>query len=242
MPRGVERRCRLPIVESAATGGRTVGALADAQQAEGMKAYMLNQFAFLGIRAPVRRDAVKALLKQPFTQDELLTLAEALWAMPQREFHYTAVDLLAKQHARLTTKALPRLLKLVQRHSWWDTVDGLAGVVGDILLAARAQDADIQRHADAWLLHKNLWVRRIALLHQLGWREQTDAERLFRYALALGGEKEFFIRKAIGWALRDYARTDPVAVGAFLDQHAQQLSGLTVREAGKHLQRAQTDA
>jgi 3-methyladenine DNA glycosylase AlkD len=220
----------------------TLGALADAGQAQGMKAYMLNQFAFLGIRAPVRRDALKALLKQPFTQAELLALAEALWAMPQREFHYTAVDLLAKQHARLDPKALPRLIKLVQRNAWWDTVDGLAGVVGDILLAARTSDTHIQRHADAWLLHKNLWVRRVALLHQLGWREQTDAERLFRYALALGGEKEFFIRKAIGWALRDYARTDPVAVTAFLDLHAQQLSNLTVREAGKHLPRAEGGA
>jgi 3-methyladenine DNA glycosylase AlkD len=230
------------VVEATHQIEAALGALADAQQAEGMRAYMLNQFEFLGIRAPVRRDALKALLKQPFTQDELLALAEALWSMPQREFHYTAVDLLAKQHARLSTKALPRLLKLVQRHSWWDTVDGLAGVVGDILLAARSQDADVQRHADAWLLHKNLWVRRVALLHQLGWRAQTDEERLFRYALALGGEKEFFIRKAIGWALRDYARTDPVAVGTFLDRHAQQLSGLTVREASKHLQRKQTGA
>jgi len=230
------------VVEATHQIEAALGALADAQQAEGMKAYMRNQFEFLGIHAPQRRHAVKDLLKQPFAQEELLALAEALWDLPQRDYHYTAVDLLAKQHARLTTKALPRLLKLVQRHSWWDTVDGLAGVVGDILLAARTQDADIQRHADAWLLHKNLWVRRIALLHQLGWRAQTDAQRLFRYALALGGEKEFFIRKAIGWALRDYARTDPAAVGTFLDQHAQQLSGLTVREAGKHLQRAQTDA
>ena len=230
------------VVEATHQIQAALGALADAQQAEGMKAYMRNQFEFLGIHAPQRRHAVKDLLKQPFAQEELLALAEALWDLPQRDYHYTAVDLLTKQHARLSTQALPRLLKLVQRHSWWDTVDGLAGVVGDILLAARTQDADIQRHADAWLLHKNLWVRRIALLHQLGWREQTDTQRLFRYALALGGEKEFFIRKAIGWALRDYARTDPAAVSAFLDQHAQQLSGLTVREAGKHLQRGQTDA
>lgn len=213
------------------------GALADPQAAVAMQAYMLDQFRFLGIRAQARRDAVRALVKTTRSANELLALAEALWVLPQREFHYTAVDLLAKHHKQFDTKALPRLLKLVQRNSWWDTVDGLAGVVGDILLQARAADATIQRHADAWLLHQNLWVRRVALLHQLGWREQTDTERLFRYALALGAEKEFFIRKAIGWALRDCARTDPQAVGMFLDQHADQLSGLTVREAGKHLQR-----
>lgn len=214
-----------------------LGALADPEAAVAMQAYMLDQFPFLGIRAQARRDAVRALVKPARSAAELLALAEALWALPQREFHYTAVDLLAKHHKQLDTQALPRLLKLVQRNAWWDTVDGLAGVVGDILLQARSSDPGIQRHADAWLQHKNLWVRRVALLHQLGWREQTDVQRLFRYALALGDEKDFFIRKAIGWALRDYARTDPQAVGAFLDQHAEQLSGLTVREAGKHLRR-----
>jgi 3-methyladenine DNA glycosylase AlkD len=88
---------------------------------------------------------------------------------------------------------------------------------------------------DECLVHPDLWVRRVAMLHQLGWREQTDQERLFSYALTLAPEKDFFIRKAIGWALRDHARTRPDAVRAFLAQHADRLSGLTVREAGKHL-------
>jgi len=183
--------------------------LADPAQAHGMQAYMLNRFAFLGIRAPARRAAVEALLKQKRGSDALLSLAEALWALPQREYHYTAVDLLAQHHAQLHTQDLSRLLAPGgQCHSWWDTVDGLAGVVGDVLLAARSADATIQRHADDWLLHPDMWVRRIALLHQLGWREKTDTQRLFRYALALGGE-EFFIRKAIGWSLRNYATPTP---------------------------------
>jgi 3-methyladenine DNA glycosylase AlkD len=88
---------------------------------------------------------------------------------------------------------------------------------------------------DRWLSHSNLWVRRVAMLHQLGWKAQTDEARLLRYALALAPETDFFIRKAIGWALRDHARTRPEAVRAFLLQHAQRLSGLTRREAGKHL-------
>ncbi|MEY4268768.1 MAG: hypothetical protein RIS90_3303, partial [Pseudomonadota bacterium] len=88
---------------------------------------------------------------------------------------------------------------------------------------------------DAWLGHPNLWVRRVAMLHQLGWKAQTDQARLFRYALALAPETEFFIRKAIGWALRDHARTQPEAVRAFLAEHGLVLSGLTRREAGKHL-------
>ncbi len=209
--------------------------LADPQQAEPMKAYMLDQFEFLGIRAGPRREALKGLMKFTGTADELLALAEALWHLPEREFRYAAIDLLAKHHKRLDVSALPRILQLVQTDPWWDTVDGLAGVVGDILLRAKASQPDAQRHMDACLVHPHLWVRRVAMLHQLGWREQTDPERLLRYALTLAPEKDFFIRKAIGWALRDHARTQPDAVRDFLARHADQLSGLTRREAGKHL-------
>ncbi len=214
-------------------------AQADAQQAVPMKAYMLDQFEFLGIRAGQRREALKQALqglpKFAGTFDELLALAHALWQLPEREFRYAAIDLLAKHHKRLDVKALPRILQLVQTDPWWDTVDGLAGVVGDIVLQAKSSQPDVQQHMDACLIHPHLWVRRVAMLHQLGWREQTDQARLFSYALTLAPETDFFIRKAIGWALRDHARTQPDAVRAFLARHAEQLSGLTRREAGKHL-------
>jgi 3-methyladenine DNA glycosylase AlkD len=210
-------------------------ALADAQEAVPMKAYMLGQFEFLGIRAGPRRDALKGLMKFSGVADELLALAEALWRLPEREFRYVAVDLLAKHHKRLDTSALPRILQLVQTDAWWDTVDGLASVVGDIWLRAKATQTDVQKRMDECLVHPDLWVRRVAMLHQLGWREQTDEHRLFRYALTLAPEKDFFIRKAIGWALRDHARARPDAVRAFLARHANELSGLTRREAGKHL-------
>ncbi|NVO06846.1 MAG: DNA alkylation repair protein [Rhodoferax sp.] len=210
--------------------------LADALQAAPMRAYMLNQFAFLGIRATPRRQALRGLPRLgSWTAPELLALAEALWDLPEREFQYAAVDLLAKHHRQLGPDHLPRLLQLVQRQSWWDTVDGLAGVVGDILLRARADQPNVQRHMDACLHHANLWVRRVAMLHQLGWKAQTDEARLLRYATALAPETDFFIRKAIGWALRDHARTRPEAVRTFLAQQGQALSGLTRREAGKHL-------
>ncbi len=214
---------------------RALRAQADPEQAIPMRAYMLNQFEFLGIRAGPRREALKGWPKFTGTPDELLALVEALWRLPEREFRYAAVDLLAKHHKRLDLAALPRIVQWVQTDAWWDTVDGLAGVVGDIVLKAKSHDAGAQKAMDAWLLHPNLWVRRVAMLHQLGWREHTDQERLFRYALTLAGETDFFIRKAMGWALRDFARTQPGAVRQFLSQHAEQLSGLTRREAGKHL-------
>jgi len=210
--------------------------LADALQAVSMRAYMLDQFAFLGIRAAPRRQALRGLPRlNTWSAADLLSLAEALWELPEREFQYVAVDLLGKHHRQLDLDSLPRLLQLVQRKSWWDTVDGLAGVVGDILLRAREAQSDVQRHMDACRSHSNLWVRRVAMLHQLGWRAQTDEARLLNYALSLAPEKDFFIRKAIGWALRDHARTRPETVRVFLAEHAQVLSGLTRREAGKHL-------
>lgn len=223
------------VVHQLAQIEQALRAQADAQQAVPMKAYMLGQFEFLGIRAGPRRDALKSLPKFTGTADELLALAEGLWQLPEREFRYTAVDLLGKHHKRLDLSALPRILQCVQADAWWDTVDGLAGVVGDMVLRAKSTQADVQVHMDLCLSHANVWVRRVALLHQLGWKDQTDQSRLFRYALTLAHEQDFFIRKAIGWALRDHARVQPDAVRNFLTQHAEQLSGLTVREAGKHL-------
>jgi 3-methyladenine DNA glycosylase AlkD len=223
----------LPAIEAA------LRAQADAQQAVPMKAYMLGQFEFLGIRAGPRREALKEALQglPKFTgvADELLALAHAFWQLPEREFRYTAIDLLAKQYKRLDVGDLPRILQLVQTDPWWDTVDGLAGVVGDVLLRAKVRQPDVQRHMDDCLVHPHLWVRRVAMLHQLGWRDQTDQARLFHYALTLAPETDFFIRKAIGWALRDHARTQPQAVKTFLIEHTAQLPSLTRREAGKHL-------
>ncbi|MCG2578285.1 DNA alkylation repair protein [Dechloromonas sp. XY25] len=214
---------------------RALQALADPQRAPAMQAYMRGQFVFCGIPTPVRRQAVAALVRPRQTASELLAHARALWAMPERECQYVAVDLLARQHRALGMADIPAIIDLVQAKSWWDSVDGLAGVVGDVVLAARLADPAAQQAMDAALRHDNLWVRRIALLHQLGWRGATDCERLFGYALAQAGEADFFIRKAIGWALRDFARTEPQAVVDFLNGAGRGLSALSRREAGKHL-------
>ncbi|MBI2750197.1 MAG: DNA alkylation repair protein [Burkholderiales bacterium] len=210
--------------------------LADADRATPMRAYMRDQFDFLGVPTPARRHATAPLIKQKLPASILLATAQGLWRLPQREYQYAAADLLARQWATLSLDDIPALLTLVQQKSWWDTVDALAGVIGDILRAHRHDSPDPpQRLMDAALKHENLWVRRVAMLHQLGWRGDTDTARLWHYALQLAPEPDFFIRKAIGWALRDYARHAPDAVRDFLNQHRTALSGLTVREAGKHL-------
>jgi 3-methyladenine DNA glycosylase AlkD len=210
--------------------------LADAARAEAMKAYLLNQFECLGIPAPVRRQAVKSIGNLVWQSPaDLLAAAELLWQKPQREYRYTAVDLLRKHSALLRVSDLPALQALLLRESWWETVDGLSAVIAEVLHAAAQQQSNAAAAMDVWLKHPSFWVRRSAMLHQLGWRLDTDTTRLFDYAQQLADEKEFFIRKAIGWALRDYARWNPQAVTDFLVQHRTNLSGLTVREAAKHL-------
>lgn len=204
--------------------------VAEPSHAPVMRAYMRDQFEFLGVRTPQRRAACKPILitlkGQPPAQ--LLALTEALWQQPEREYQYVAIDLLALHWKRFDASHLPALLQLVERRSWWDSVDGLAGVIGDVLRH--------QHHCmDDAITHENFWIRRIALLHQLGWRDNTDQERLFGYALRCAHEQEFFIQKAIGWALRDYARHDPAGVRTFTLRHRTQLSALSYREANKHL-------
>lgn len=210
--------------------------LADAERAVPMRAYLLDQFAFLGLPAPMRRQALRGIGRVTWlSSEDLLAAAEQLWQKPEREYRYTAVDLLRQNSHRLGLGDLTALQSLLLRETWWETVDGLSAVVAEVLHAAVQQQPRAADTMDAWLQHPSHWVRRSAMLHQLGWRLDTNTARLFCNALQLADEKEFFIRKAIGWALRDYARWNPHAVTDFLIQHRMQFSGLTVREAAKHL-------
>ena len=204
--------------------------LADGERAPAMRAYMRDQFPFLGIPTPQRRAAINPIARQlrDWESNQLISLAGELWQLPEREYQYAALDILAANWRALPTSQLPELISLARMKAWWDSVDAMAGIIGDILRGGHDG-------MDAAITHEDFWVRRIALLHQLGWRENTDAERLFRYALACGHETEFFIQKAIGWALRDYARHAPDAVRAFLAGPGAALAPLSRREAAKHL-------
>lgn len=212
-----------------------LAALADPARAVPMRAYMRDRFPFLGIQTPVRRAALRPLFKVNFDQKSLLTAAGLLYELPEREYRYAASDLLARHVGRLDLSAVAQLLALAQRDAWWDTVDGLAGIVGDVVRAAHRNDPDAQTTMDAALRHDCLWVRRIAMIHQLGWRLETDTTRLFGYAETLAPERDFFIRKAIGWALRDYARWNPQAVRDFVAAMGARLSPLSAREATRRI-------
>jgi len=203
--------------------------LADPAQAPAMAAYMKHRFRYLGIATPARRAACNELVRG-FTSDPL-PAARALWKLEEREYQYVAADLLRRHAKRLDASALPVLVALVQTKSWWDSVDALAPTIGDIVYRDRALAARMDELIEA----DDFWLRRVAILHQLAWKAETDEKRLFRYCLQCAEEKEFFIRKAIGWALRQYARTAPDQVRRFVQQHEGKLSTLSVREATKHL-------
>jgi 3-methyladenine DNA glycosylase AlkD len=208
---------------------------ADPKRALEMKAYLRHQFEFLGIQTPTRRSICKVLPKVPKDAPLILQIANELWKKPEREFRYVACDLLSQNAQVFGLEDLPAIKKLLQQDSWWETVDSLSGAIGDIVLKEKINHLNSQAIMDEWLQDSDFWVRRSAMIHQLGWKAKTDQERLSNYALSLSGESEFFIRKAIGWAFRDYARQDPVFVKSFMKKNASQFSNLTVREATKHL-------
>jgi 3-methyladenine DNA glycosylase AlkD len=210
------------------------GSAADPVRAVAMSAYMREHFPFLGIPTPRRRALSREVLAGVPRPDEetLRTVALACWELPEREYQYFACDWLARNAGTCTPALLPTLERLITTRSWWDTVDTLAGtVVGAIVLGFPAAVSTM----DSWLAAENLWLVRSALLHQLRYKDRTDTERLFRYCLARAGHRDFFIRKAIGWALRQYAWTDPRTVRAFVAAHRDELSPLSVREALKNL-------
>lgn len=195
--------------------------LADPARAVGMSAYMRGQFPFLGIPTPARRAAVKEVLRGHRTAVDR-DLVEECWTAAEREFQYVACDHL--RDVPLGPEDVGWLRSLVVRKSWWDTVDALAKPIG------RAATAEQMR---AWARDGELWVRRVAILHQLGRRQATDEVLLAEIIEANLGSGEFFIDKAIGWALREYAKTAPGWVQDFLAAH--EVSALTRREASKHL-------
>jgi 3-methyladenine DNA glycosylase AlkD len=210
-------------------------ACSDRKEAAAMKAYMRGQFEFAGIKSPLRVTIVREWLSGRGDVPAALLdeTVRTLWGLPEREYSYVALDLLAKHAKRLDERHLELLETLVVTNSWWDTVDALAAsLIGPILLR-HPQLAPV--HAKIWIASDNMWLQRTALLFQLKYKRNTDTDRLFDYIRRTADSREFFIRKAIGWALREYSKTDAEAVIRFVD--LQPMSPLSKREALKWLDR-----
>jgi 3-methyladenine DNA glycosylase AlkD len=206
----------------------------DPARAAPMAAYMRGQFPFLGIPSPTQKALTREVLAglgRP-AEPDLAAVALACWQRPEREYQYFACGWL-RRHARLCgPEFIDTAQHLLVTKSWWDTVDSLAAhLVGPLV----ARYPRLVATTDAWLTDGDRWLVRTAILHQLTYGSDTDTGRLFGYCTRQAGHPDFFVRKAIGWALRQYARTDPPAVRAYLAEHGDRLSPLSVREAAKHL-------
>ncbi|MDT9700399.1 DNA alkylation repair protein [Streptomyces sp. P17] len=210
------------------------GAAADPERAGPMRAYMKDVAPFLGLTTPVRRSLFRTVVEGTPRPDEADCTAVALrcWRLPEREYHYFAVDYLRRHAGRCSSAFLPVTRHLVSTVAWWDTVDLLAVHVVGALVAA---DPELTAEMDAWSTDDDLWIVRTALLHQLRYKQRTDTERLFTYCLRQSGHPDFFVRKAIGWALREYAKTHPDAVRHFLAREEGRFAPLSVREALKNV-------
>ena len=206
---------------------------ADSSQATPMKKYMRDQFEYLGIKTPKSAALQKEFYAKHGLPDvnDLDPILRDLWALPQREFQYIGLGLLGKLEKKLPAKFIKTFEYLIVTKSWWDTVDAIAGhTVGTHF---RRFPEVREKYLPRWRASNNIWLRRTAILFQLNYKKETDFELLCDIVRENLDSKEFFINKAIGWALRQYARVGPNAVKKFVNSTP--LHPLSRREAMKHL-------
>jgi 3-methyladenine DNA glycosylase AlkD len=204
-------------------------------EAEGMSRYMKNRFTYFGVKKPTRALIQKdwfSIIPKEFTLQNKRELVLELWQKEQREFQYVAIDYIAKwKDKELLLEDYEFIEFLLTNQSWWDSVDALASnFLGRYLRLIPSQREIVVK---SWRKSENLWLRRSCLIFQLRYKSQTNFEFLKSLILEFKHEKEFFIQKAIGWSLREYAKTNPVSVRNFVEESG--IQGLAKREALKHI-------
>ena len=206
------------------------------EQAEKMSAYMLNKFKHIGIRTPERRKIFKDFFKEYKKEQEKSgkidwDFINSCWKNEYRELQYSALDYLQAVKDILTDKDIPKLKTLALSKSWWDTIDYLDMIIGGIALKyPKVNDIILQ-----WSTDENIWLRRIAIDHQILRKEKTDTELLGKIIKNNFGQTEFFINKAIGWALRDYSKTNPKWVRDFIEKNKDKMAKLSIKEGSKYI-------
>lgn len=218
------------------------------ENAEKQAAYLRHQFEFIGLKTPERRLLAKDFLKEKKADKKIdWKLVFEFWNLPEREFQYLALDYLHQMKKWLIFDDMEKIKKLTVSKSWWDTVDALDELVGHLLLTGRKQATEndstayeqVKTLVKEWAQAENFWLRRIAIDCQLSFKNQTDLELLSynveKNLLGSSFADEFFITKAIGWALRDLAKTNSAWVIKFIEEHENKMAKLSIREASKHL-------
>ena len=196
-----------------------------------MEAYMKNKFSFLGVQKPILKKIEREFFK-PFIKNPIdWAFVEECWQQPYREFQYIAMDYLDKKKKELRPEDFPKLKQLAQTKSWWDSIDQLDLIIGEITF----HYPETKQVMLEWSKDQDFRLRRIAIDNQLMRKEKTDTDLLEKVILNNLGQSEFFINKAIGWSLRNYSKVNPDWVGAFIDRYRDQLSPLSIREGSKYL-------
>ncbi len=204
----------------------------DKENAAAMSKYMRNLFDFYGLSASKRKevykDFIKAEKKAKMIDWEFL---DKCYEDKHREFQYLVYDYLLATKQYVSFEDIPKIKKYIINKPWWDTIDFLCKIIGDVgLRDSRVKDLMID-----WSKSENIWLKRTAIEHQLGLKDKTDTELLERVIVNSFGSDEFFVNKAIGWALRDYSRTDPEFVKDFINKHKDEMNSLSIKEASKYI-------
>lgn len=198
--------------------------------------YMKNLFPFLGVAEPLRKVILDEMYKsQPIkSREELVDLVTELWAEEYREFQHVSLKILFKYRKFLIEKDIDFIINLIQQKSWWDTVDLLAASILGYLFVK--YPLAIETFIPDWIAHSDMWVNRTAIIFQLKYKNKTDTALLKKCIVPHAESKEFFHQKAIGWALREYSKTDAAFVISFVESH--KLKALSVREALRLIKKA----
>lgn len=208
---------------------------ANVERAVQMAAYMKTNMPFYGVSAPLAHAiaAEAVAVFPPASVTEYQAAVRALWRLPHREEKYIAISYARRVRSFITSDSLDLYCDMVVEGAWWDFVDTLAAhLVGTVLLEDRDLVSPTVR---SWIRSDDMWLRRTSILAQLRHKDATDTDLLAEACLANLADTEFFIRKAIGWALREYARSNPEWVIEFVTTRRDGMSGLSYREATKHL-------
>ena len=200
--------------------------------AESMSKYMQDKFRFLGVRGATRTEIYKKYFPDARKTKTIdWDFVESCWNKEEREFQYVVVYYLKAMQKFLKRDDISRLKYLIVTKSWWDTVDLLAKVVGSLVLRIEGYDQIMLE----WSKDSNIWLKRVAILYQLSLKEKVDKQVLERILVNNLGDSEFFINKAIGWALRDYSKFNPEWVREFIEKNKNGMANLSIREASKYL-------
>ncbi|NOY37824.1 MAG: DNA alkylation repair protein [Chlorobi bacterium] len=208
---------------------------ADKEKAPQMAKYMRNLFPFLGIQSPVRKKILSDLVKDHGLppKESLEEIVTYCWEKPEREYQMIGMGIAGKYLRQLEPGDINLFTRMITLKSWWDTVDYIAATLVGRLFSMYPEIRD--KEIPVWISSGNLWLQRSTIIFQLKYKDKTNTDLLEKNILALQPGKEFFINKAVGWALREYSKTDPLWVMHFTK--TQPLSPLSYREALKWINR-----